>query len=112
MLPYFCVKNKSKDYGTEEIYYLGLIEKRFDKNKAALYFRSYLDAALSEKALNNNYILAAAEELSSLGIKISDRDKLLIGKAYYKNEKYKNALEYFSKLQIGSGAAGTLHYRR
>ena len=88
--------------GTEEVYYLGLIEKRMDKVKAAKYFRKYLEFALAGKALNNNYILAAAEELSALGLELSNSDKQLVGIAYYKNNKYKEALNYFSKLPISN----------
>lgn len=96
------IKKNTDNYGTEEFYYLALIEKREDKNKAALYFRSYLDTALSGKALNNNYILASAEELSGLGLELNNTDKKLVGIAYYKNGKYQKALEYFSKLPIST----------
>ena len=96
------IKKTTDNYGTEEVYYLALIEKRENKEKAALYLRSYLDYALSGRALNNNYILAAAEELSNLGMELNNSDKQLVGISYFKNGKYTKALEYFSKLPIGS----------
>ncbi|MBQ8887333.1 MAG: transglycosylase SLT domain-containing protein [Candidatus Gastranaerophilales bacterium] len=96
------IRKTTSNLGTEEVYYLGLIEKRMDKVKAAKYFRKYLEFALAGKALNNNYILAAAEELSALGLELSNSDKQLVGIAYYKNNKYKEALNYFSKLPISN----------
>ena len=96
------IHQKTDNWGTEEVYYLGLIEKNENKTKAYEYFKKYLESALSGNALNKQYILSAAEELSYLGIDLSNEDKLLIGSAYYKNKKYKKALEYFSKLPVSS----------
>lgn len=93
---------KANNLGTEEVFFLGLIEKNNDKKQAYEYFKGYLESALSNKALNNNYILSSAEELSSLGYELSSKDKLLLGKAYYKTDKYKKALEYLSQIPISS----------
>ena len=99
-VPFQELEAKTNNDGTEEVYYLGLIEKNFDKNNAASYFRKYLKTALDGKALNNNYIAASAEELSSLGIDLTEEDLKLIAIAYFKNKKYKEALKYFSKLPV------------
>lgn len=93
--------NKTNNDGTEEVFYLGLIEKNFDKQKSALYFRNYLKTALEGNALNNNYITASAEELASLGIDLNNDDLELIGISFYKNKKYNEALKYLSKLPAG-----------
>ncbi len=96
------LKQKTDNMGTEEIYFLGLLEKNNDKEKSADYFRGYLNEVVKNNALNNNYILSAADELSNLKINLTNDDKLLIGAAYYKKGKYKEALEYFSKLPLSS----------
>ncbi len=90
----------TNNFGTEEIYFLGLIEKKTDKEKAASYFRAYLNSVLEGKALNKNYIIPAADELVSLGINLDNNDNKTIGIAYFKNKKYKKALNYFSKLPV------------
>ena len=99
-IPFEELAQKTNNDGTEEIYFLGLIEKNFDKEKAADYFRRYLETALSGNALNNKYIMASAEELAAVGIDLKDKDMLLIGQAYFKNRQYKEALKYFSKLPV------------
>ena len=93
---------KANNYGTEEVYYLGLIEKDKDKNKAYKYFKGYLEYSLSGKGLNKTYTLSAAEEIASLGIDLTTKDKLILGKVYYKNGKYKKALEYLSQIPINN----------
>ncbi len=100
-VPFEELEKKANNDGTEEVFYLGLIEKNFDKEKAADYYRKYLETALAGNALNNNYIAASAEELASLGINLNERDMQLIGIAYYKNKKYKEALKYLFKLPRG-----------
>ncbi|MBQ9246328.1 transglycosylase SLT domain-containing protein [bacterium] len=100
-VPFLELADKTDNDGTEEVYFLGLIEKNFDKEKAADYFRRYLDTALKGEALNNNYITASAVELSSLGINLTDTDYKLIGIAYFKNKQYSEALNYLSKLPTG-----------
>ncbi len=96
------LKNKTDNDGTEEVFFLGLIEKNTDKEKAGEYFRNYLKTALSGEALNNDFILASAQELSSLGIDLSDEDKKNIAIAYYENNRYKEALKYFSTIPVPS----------
>lgn len=91
---------KTDNNGTEEVFFLGLIEKNINKTKAAEYFREYLNCAIEGQALNDNFILAAAEELSNLGVELNNEDYKLIGIAYYKNNRYKNALRYFAKLPV------------
>jgi soluble lytic murein transglycosylase len=99
---FFELKQKTNNDGTEEVYYLGLIAKRDDIVKAGKYFKDYLIAALADKALNNNFILQAVEELSSFHFYMTNEDVKLYGIAYYKSKKYKKALEYFSRLPIES----------
>jgi len=96
------LKEKTNNYGTEEVYFLGLLEKSTDKQKAADYFRNYLQTALDGNALNNSYILFSADELANLGINLSNKDMQMLGIAYFKNQKYKESLQYFSKLPISS----------
>ena len=100
-IPFLELAEKTNNDGTEEIFYLGLIEKNFDKEKAATYFRRYLETALKGEALNNNYIVASAQELSNLGIDLTNRDLQLIGIAYFKNKQYKDALKYLTLLPAG-----------
>jgi soluble lytic murein transglycosylase len=100
-VPFLELAEKTNNDGTEEIFYLGLIEKNFDKEKAASYFRRYLETALAGEALNNNYLVASAQELANLGIILTDRDLQLIGMAYFKNKQYKDALKYLSMLPAG-----------
>ena len=84
----------------EAVFFLGLIQKNYDKEKSAFYFRKYLETALSDNTSNKYYIIASAQELASLGIELSDNDIKLIGTAYFNERKYKEALEYFSKLPV------------
>lgn len=93
--------NKSSDSSVmEAIFFLGLIEKNSDKEKSAYYFEKYLETALNDESSNKYYIIASAQELASLGIELSDYDIKLIGTAYFNERKYKEALEYFSKLPV------------
>ena len=95
------LNNKTNNDGTEEVYFLGLIAKeKGESAKAVKYLSSYLETAFEKEALNKSYILKAAEELSAYDKLISDDDKRRIGIAYFKNAKYKKALECFSKLPI------------
>ena len=97
-VPFKELEEKTNNDGTEEVYFLGLIEKNFDKDKAADYFRRYLETALKGEALNSNFIAASATELSGLGIELTDRDLELVGIAYFKDKKYKESLKYFTKI--------------
>ncbi len=94
------LKQNADNSDIEEIFFLGLIEKNFDKEKAADYFREYLEIALNEENSNKYYIIASAKELSSLNVELSNNDIKLIGTAYFDERKYQEALEYFSKLPI------------
>ena len=91
---------KINNPGTEETFFLGLLEKNYDKNKAANYFRQYLKSILNGDAINKYYIIASAKELLNLGIELSNEDLKLIGTAYFREHKYKDALECFSKLPV------------
>ncbi len=90
------IKDKDINDGAEN-YYLGIIEKKTDKNKSAEYFLNYLKSESKAEKVNE---LLAAEELTSLTDVLKEKDIELIGKIFYKNKKYKQALEYFSKLPI------------
>lgn len=90
------VKNRKKNEISSVDYFLGIIEKNSDKEKAAQYLKDYLK---SDKG-NRNYELAAAEEFASLGRELSTEEKKLLGEIYYKNKKYTEALKYFSTLPL------------
>lgn len=95
-LQFLGIKNENKNIGAED-YYLGIIEKKSDKNKSAQYFINYIK---DDKDSNKPNELSAAEELSSFVDLLTNDDIELIGKVFYKHQKYKQALEYFSKLPI------------
>ncbi|MBQ4122832.1 transglycosylase SLT domain-containing protein [bacterium] len=97
---FLIIKNEKKDKPLKEDYFLGLLFKKEDKNKAADYFRSYLDGVLTDKIEDKTCLLASAEELATLGINLNDNDKKLIGQAYFINKKYSASLEFFSKLPL------------
>lgn len=99
---FLLIKSQKGNTPSNVDYYLGLIFKSEDKQAAAGYFKNYLKGALNNEISDKNYVLASAEELSSLGLELTDADKQLIGQAYYINKKYSKALEYFSKLPISS----------
>lgn len=96
------LKQSTNNFGTEEVYFLGLIEKKTDKEASASYFRAYINTVLKDEALNSSYLLAAADELSSLNVNLNNEDKKLLGIAYFKNKKNKKALNYFSKLPVNT----------
>ncbi len=91
---------QNNNLSTDEIFFLGLIERNYDIEKAAQYFRKYLDIALNEENSGKYYVIGCAKELSSLGIELSNDDMKLIGIAYFNEHKYQEALEYFSKLPV------------
>lgn len=89
--------------GTEKIFFLALVEKRNDKAKSANYFREYLKSSIydtSDIKQNTEYLYSAAEELAALNVDLSNDDRKLLGIAYYKNQKYKQALEFFVKIPV------------
>lgn len=92
---------KTEKSTDEEVFYLGLIEKNYNKEKSADYFRTYLESIEKKIYKNKTYILAAAQELSSLGVKLTSDDLQLIGKAFFKEHKYNDALNFLSKLPFG-----------
>lgn len=96
------LKQSTNNLGTEEVYFLGLIEKKTDKNKSASYFRDYINTVLAGNALNSSYLIPAADELSSLGVNLDNNDNKSLGIAYFKNKNYKKALNYFSKLPVNT----------
>ena len=85
---FLAVKNKNENKPSKVDYYLALLFKQENKDKAAQYFRSYLEGALSGEIEDKTCVLSSAEELATLGINLSDKDKQLIGQAYYLNKKY------------------------
>ena len=91
-------KTNPLDKGAED-YYIGLIEKKTDKVKAAEYFKNYISYETENDKPNE---IIAAEELSSLDTIHTIEDYILLGKVYYKNKKYTKAIEYFSKVPIAS----------
>ncbi len=94
------IKQKSNKQGAEEDYFLALLEKNTDKNKAAEYLRNYLKENLKNENTDKLFTLNAAEELATLNTTLSSEDKKILGIVYYKNGKYDKAVEYFSKLPL------------
>lgn len=89
------IKEKNENGSGAHDYFLGMINKNDNKAIAVKNFTDYLkNESISEKS----YEFAAAEELSGIEKNLSDDEKVLIGKIFYKNKKYDKALEYFSKL--------------
>lgn len=89
-------KNKRQNQSYGEDFYLGLIEKSTNKTLAIQHFIDYLKEDRKDKA---NEIIAA-EELSNLSKGLNTDERLLIGKTYYNNQKYTEALEYFSSIPM------------
>ena len=94
------LKEKNINKGSDVVFYLGLTQKNLDKKEAAKNFREYIQAVINKEAENTEYLQAAADELSNLCKEPDENDRKLLGIAYYKSNKYKEALEYFSKLPI------------
>ncbi len=99
---FLILKEQQKDKPSVEDYYLGILTKKEDKQVAAKYFRNYIKGVLSDEITDKNYLIASLEELETLGINLTMQDRALIGEAYYENNKYSKALEYFSKLPLSS----------
>ncbi len=89
---------KNGDYLPQKEYYLGLIEKNYNKEKAESYFSKYLDKALNDKTVTKDYLIPAADELSNLGVNLSEKEIKNMALAYFKGGKYEQALSLFSKL--------------
>lgn len=88
----------------EATYFAGLTAKQIgDGEKSVKYLKEYLRYALDKDAKHKDYILAAAQELSSSGAEFNDDDNKLIGIAYYKSGKCKKSIEYFSLLPYEKG---------
>ena len=94
------IKQKLNKKGTEEDYFLALLEKNNNKDKAAIYLKNYLEGILKNEKADKTFFLRAAEELSSLGIELNNEDKKILGIVYYKNGKYDKAVKYLSKLPL------------
>ncbi len=99
---FLIIKQQKKDTPSKEDFFLGLISKRDNKQEAADYFRKYISGVLSGTIKKDIFLLSAADELKSLGLELSDNDKQLLGRIYYKYKRYETALEYFSKLPISN----------
>lgn len=90
-------KNNSGLHNSVEDYYLGLIYAKTDKEKSARHFMNYLNAGSST---DRNYELSAAEELLYLNKPLTNDEQKKIGEIYYKNGKYKEALDCFNKIPV------------
>ena len=88
------------DAESEKNYYLALIERKNDKEKAAKLFIKYLDDALYKKEAKSDYILSSADELSSLGVYLDNNAIKMLAFAYYESKDYDEALKYYSKLPL------------
>ncbi len=96
------ISYKSHDIMPEKDYYLALIEQKYDKRKAVDYFLAYLKKALKEEGVSKDFIIAAADEVSSSGLYLENDDVKYIALAYFQGKKYDKALKYFTKLPIES----------
>ena len=67
------------------------------RQKAKIYFGQYL-----QTAPGGRFALSSADEISKLGISLSQKDFYLIGKAYFKNGKYKQAYDNFNMSYMSS----------
>ena len=93
--------DENNDFIPQKDYFLGLIEKSKDKEKAAVYFYNYLKNTQTDKDVSKDYVLLAADELASLsGISFNNDYIKTLGIAYYESKKYDEALKYFSQLPL------------
>lgn len=88
-------KYSKSDYADAANYFLGVLAKDTDKNKAKEHFINYINIAP-----NGKYALSSIEELINLNENFSSEENLSIGQALLKNEKYNDALEYLNKSKI------------
>ena len=93
-------KAKNENKVSIDDYYLGLIYKKTDKDLAAKHLINYLNADNIE---NKSHEFYAAEELSDIEKELTEEEKILLGKIYFKNKKYSKALDYFSKISMDKG---------
>ncbi len=94
------INEKNPDNISNNDYFLGIIEKNYNKQAAENYFKNYLKKSIYNDKYTKEYLMLAADELSTLGVNLSDEDLKLLGIAYYKSKNYNKALEYFTKLPI------------
>ncbi len=98
-------KFPTSDYAIASEYYLGLIElenppkgeKKIakSKEKAAIYFKNYI-----EKAPDGRFALQSIEKIKALDTKLNNYNNLLIAKAYYANGEFENAKAYLNKTTL------------
>lgn len=84
-------KYSSSDYADAANYFLGMLIKEEDEQKAIEHFINYIKIAPTGK-----YALPSINELISLSDKFSSEQNLAIGMALLENEKYSEALNYLN----------------
>lgn len=90
-------KEKNNNINSVEDYYLGMLNKNSDELKANEYFTNYLT---SDSSIDKNYEIAAIDEFTSLKKEMDKTEIKMVGEIYLKNNQYKKALTYLSKLPL------------
>ena len=90
-----------KEYAIAANYYLGLINKEKHPDRAKNFFISYL-----KESPKGRFALNCINELKALNLELSDYENNCIGRAYFQNSFYTNALHYLSKADMRT----TWHY--
>ena len=93
-------KYANSDYADASNYFLGVLIKETDKEKAIEHFINYIDIAPIGK-----YALSSIDELLSMDEKFNSVQNLSIGKALLMNNKNEKALEFLNKSKLQDGWA-------
>ncbi len=88
---------KDSEYSIASNYYLGLIYKKQNKQKAKNFFIEYL-----KSASDGRYAMACVNEILSLNPELNQTDYSVIGKTYLKNGNIKEAIKNLNKSYMSS----------
>ena len=83
------------DFSIGSRYFLGLIDKNENKESAKKFFLEYIETVTTGK---NS--LSCADELSEFASELTSDENFTVGKAYFDNKHYEEALNYFYKVPI------------
>ncbi len=83
------------EYAIGASYYLGVINKEKNPQRAKAYFTSYL-----KSAPDGRFAISSAQELADLKLTLGAFDNKLVGRAYFLNGSYAKALSFLNKADM------------
>lgn len=85
-------RNEKEEYHIASNYYLGMINKEKNPQKAKTFFVEYLT-----QAPNGRFSLNCINEIQSLKLPLDSYENRVLGRAYFMNNAYAQALPYLNK---------------